>query len=664
MKKLRIILLCSFIFITLLTIYRLLNPEKWQETKTVFYGKIVEIKQAETYTTYIIQGEERFIAYAYVPISFSPVLGQTVKIEGKGKEIEANRNFYLFNYKKYLQSKRIKYAVTIQKMELKKEGIPLLYKIKNSFLAYLEGFDDIKEYMVLLLYGENTLDNALYEEYRKIGIVHLFAISGMHIQFFVHLFKKKIIRKRIQKMVIFLFLTFYLFLAKPSPGIVRAILCENIFILGNNKIKRREILLFVFFSMLLYNPYFLYHIGFQLSFLLSFILGFIKEKRYIVGLWKTSFVSFLVSLPIVVNMNFEINFLTPLYNILFVPFVSYLLFPSLVLTLIIPILEPIIYIEILILEGSTKLFSQIPSLVSLGYFSFPSCLIFYFILGMCSYKKNFVFFLIIFLGIHYFKHDLLRENKITLLDVGQGDSILIEDGSTRHTILIDTGGEWQKSKALSVLVPSLKARGIHKLDALILSHGDFDHVGSAIELLQNFKVEKVYLNGGTDTKIEIEILTYLEKNNILYKKVIEEKMEDKELGFTLFHFQNRTDENEDSLVTYMKLATYNILLMGDAGEGTEKKLIDMYKFPKMDILKVGHHGSKYSSAKVFLKEIEPEYALISVGKANTYGHPSPDVINRLTDVNTTILKTSTQGSIELHLDDQLSIRTCLKPATQ
>ena len=114
----------------------------------------------------------------------------------------------------------------------------------------------------------------------------------------------------------------------------------------------------------------------------------------------------------------------------------------------------------------------------------------------------------------------------------------------------------------------------------------------------------------------------------------------------------------------MKIASYNILLMGDAGERTEKSLSHTYKLPKMDILKVGHHGSKYSSSKNFLKEISPKYALISVGKTNTYGHPSLEVINRLTELNTTILKTSTQGSIELHLKKNLSIRTCLKPATQ
>ncbi len=628
-----------------------------------FEGRVIEIKDADTYTSYIIQGKDKFIAYDYTNGNKQIQLGQRVQVRGKVQEIEKNRNFYLFNYEKYLKSKKIDYRVIIQKIELKNAKIPIVYKLKNLFLNYLESFEDTKAYMLLLLYGENTLDSEIYGGYQKLGILHLFAISGMHIQFFVQVFKKGIAKKKVQKIFLFSFLTFYFFITKSSPGIVRAILCENIFILGNNKIKRREILVFVFFLMLAYNPYFLYHTGFKLSFLLSFVLGFVKEKTYFKNLVKTSILAFLVSIPILVNMNFEINLLTPVANFFYVPFVSYLLFPSILTTFFLPFLEPILCVEIFILEHTVSVLNQIPSVLPLGYFSLFSFLLFYFLLALSYHKKSFLLFLFFFIFLHYFKHDLLRENKITLLDVGQGDSILIENGERKTTILIDTGGERQKSKALSVLIPSLKARGIHKLNAIILSHGDFDHAGSVIELVQNFPVDKVYLNGGSDTRLEKEILAYLQKNDILYKKVEEEKLEE-ELGFTLFHFENPADENEDSLVTYMKIASYNILLMGDAGERTEKSLSHTYKLPKMDILKVGHHGSKYSSSKNFLKEISPKYALISVGKTNTYGHPSLEVINRLTELNTTILKTSTQGSIELHLKKNLSIRTCLKPATQ
>ena len=663
MKKLRILLLCSYILVVILTWYRLTYPIEIQKSDEYFEGKVIEIKKADTYTSYVVQGDSRFIAYAYTPVSLSIQLGQTVKIYGKVQEIEKNRNFYLFNYEKYLKSKKISYKVIVQKIELENKKISLFYKIKNVFLRYLESFEDTKEYMILLLYGENTLDSEVYDEYRKLGIIHLFAISGMHIQFFVRFFKKRIAKKRIQKILLFSFLTLYFFIAKSSPGITRAILCENISILGDNKIKRRDILIFVFFLLILYNPYLLYHTGFQLSFLLSFVLGFVKEKQYIKNLWKTSVLAFLVSIPIVVNMNFEINLLTPLYNLVYVPFISYLLFPSILFTFLLPIIEPILSIEIFILENVTYLLNQVPSIVEFGYFSIYASILFYFLLSIACHKKICFLLLFFFFSFHYFKHDWLRENKITLLDVGQGDSILIENGETGNTILIDTGGERQKSKALSVLIPSLKARGIHKLNAIILSHGDFDHAGSTIELVQNFPVDKVYLNGSTDTKLEKEILAYLQKNGISYKKVDEEKIEE-ELGFTLLHFKNQTDENEDSLVTYMKIASYNILLMGDAGEKTEKKLSHTYKIPKMDILKVGHHGSKYSSSKSFLEEIDPKYALISVGKTNTYGHPSPEVINRLTDLNTTILKTSTQGSIEICLKEKISIRTCLKPATQ
>ncbi len=659
MKKSKKILWCSYLLLCFLTFYRLNASPLERELSFPFIGRIVEVKTKENSIVYIVQGKERIVAYSYTQKEKIP-LGTIVKIEGKEIKLEKNRNFYLFNYKNYLKSKGITRQVTVQNLEIEKQQISFAYKIKNAFLNYLQNFEKTKEYMLLLLYGENTLDEEIYKGYQNIGIVHLFAISGMHIGFFVHLFEKLIKKGRQRDVLLFFFLTFYLFLVKSSPGITRAILCENIFIVAKKRWSREEILVFVFFLMLLVHPYILYHTGFQLSFLLSFTLGFIRKKKTKKVL-ISSFFLFLVSLPIVVNMNFEVNLFTPFYNLIFVPFVSYLLFPTLLITFFLPYFEVLLLLEITILEKGTAFLNAIPSTLPLGYFSLLSLLFFYSILLFSFWRKKYLLLLFVFLLFHYFKHDLIVQNKITLFDVGQGDSILIEKGVN---ILIDTGGEKEKTKALSILIPSLKARGIHKLDALILTHGDFDHAGSAMELLANFKVDKVYLNGSSDTKLEQEILTYLEENHIDYKKVVEQSWMDQQLGLTLLHFENAKNENEDSLLTYMKIKNYNILLMGDAGNPTEEKLLQTYKIPEIDILKVGHHGSKYSSSLPFLKEIHPQYALISVGKTNTYGHPSPKTIDRLTTLNTTILDTSTKGSIELHLDRSLWIRTCLQSATR
>ena len=661
MKKSRIILWFSYGVVFLFTLFRITQPLKEKNPQNELTGRILEIQEKEKSITYTIQGREKWIVYDYEKQSMPLQLGEYVRIQGEEKKIEKNRNFYLFDYKKYLLGKNIKRAMVSKRMEVMNKKITFPYKIKNRFLNYLNSFSKGKEYMLLFLYGDNTLDEEIYANYQRIGVVHLFAISGMHISLFVFLHQKCIRNEKVRKYTLLSFLTMYLFLTKFSPGIARAILCENGYLITNGKIKRKDILLFVFFLLLLYNPYFLYHIGFQLSFILSFALGFIKRQTYFKGIIKTSLVSFLISFPLIVNRYFEMNLLTPFYNVFFIPFVSFLLFPSVLLTFFFPFLEGILCFQIQVLEKATILFLKIPSVVSFGYFSWIPFCFFYGLLFLSFKKRIFFFLLFLFLFLFYFKHSILKQNRITMLDVGQGDSILIEKD---RTILIDTGGERQKTKAIDILIPSLKARGIHKIDALILTHGDFDHAGSAIELLHHFKVAEVYFNGAKDTELEKEIMSYLKKAKIPYYKIEAERVNLEKLGITLFHFQNSKNENEDSLVTYIKMKTYNILLMGDAGEETEEKLIARYKFPKMDILKVGHHGSKYSSSKEFLRQVRPQYALISVAKKNSYGHPSLETCNRLTDVNTTILKTSTKGSVEVNFKKKISIRTCFMSATQ
>jgi competence protein ComEC len=663
LRKLKIILLFSYIFIIILSCYRLNKTSNITLPKESYTGLVIEIKEKDNYIAYTIKGKNKIIAYDYKKKYKNISLGQTITVYGNFKEPESNRNFYLFNYKKYLKSKNISFLVTIKNIKIENKNISILYKIKNGFIKYLNSFKT-KEYMLLFLYGENTLEEDIYNQYKTLGIVHLFAISGMHISIFIFIFKKLIKRDSIRNILLFLFLTFYLFLTKSSPGIQRAISCENIAILTKYKISKKKILIFVFFMMIFINPYIIYNIGFQLSFLLSATLGNIKRlknKNYLKNLFVTSNVAFIVSIPIINNMNFEINVLTPIYNLIFIPMITFIIFPTILITFLIPPCELILQFEISTLEYLTKFFSTNISLIlSFPYFNIIVCILFYLFLIFTSKKKIYFILVILLLCFHYFKHDIFKPFKLTLLDVGQGDSILIENN---YTILIDTGGEKQKTKAISTIIPSLKARGIHKLDALILTHGDFDHAGSTIELLDNFKVDMVYLNNGKDTELETEIIEYLNKYKIKYQKINSKNIIN-DLGLILFNFDNSENENEDSLVTYMKIKNYNILLMGDAGEEVENKLIHEYKLPKMDIIKIGHHGSKYSTSSSFINKLEPTYALISVGSNNSYGHPSIDVINRLTSLNTTILKTSTNGSIEIDFEKNLSIRTCLKPATQ
>ena len=187
-------------------------------------------------------------------------------------------------------------------------------------------------------------------------------------------------------------------------------------------------------------------------------------------------------------------------------------------------------------------------------------------------------------------------------------------------------------------------------------HGDFDHMGEAINLVNNFKVEKVIFNCGPNNDLEKELIKVLDKKKIKYYSCIKELNIDKN---NLYFLQTKeyNNENDNSNVIYTELNGYKFMFMGDASTITEKEILNKYNLPNIDVLKVGHHGSKTSSSKEFIDEINPKYSIISVGKKNRYGHPNKEVLDNLEDSK--IYRTDQNGSIMFKIkNNKLRIETC------
>ena len=159
-------------------------------------------------------------------------------------------------------------------------------------------------------------------------------------------------------------------------------------------------------------------------------------------------------------------------------------------------------------------------------------------------------------------------------------------------------------------------------------HGDFDHMGEAINLVENFKVEKVIFNCGEFNDIEKELINILDKKKIPYYSCIKElNIDNNKLYF--LQTKEYDNENDNSNVIYTEVNGYKFMFMGDASVTTEKEILKEYNLPDIDVLKVGHHGSKTSSGKEFIDKIKPKYSIISVGKNNRYGHPNKEVLDNL-----------------------------------
>ena len=183
---------------------------------------------------------------------------------------------------------------------------------------------------------------------------------------------------------------------------------------------------------------------------------------------------------------------------------------------------------------------------------------------------------------------------------------------------------------------------------LMSPHGDNDHIGESINIVNNFRIGKVVLNCGPFNNLEKKLIKVLDKNNIEYTSCINNI----DLGNNKMYFLNTriyNNENDNSQVSYIKINDYKFMLMGDASSITEYNILNKYNIGQIDFLKVGHHGSDTSSSKNFINRIKPKYSLISVGKNNKYGHPKQVVLNTLK--NTKIYRTDEDGSIEIRLNN-------------
>jgi competence protein ComEC len=237
--------------------------------------------------------------------------------------------------------------------------------------------------------------------------------------------------------------------------------------------------------------------------------------------------------------------------------------------------------------------------------------------------------------------------QVDFIDVGQGDAALIAcDG---EYMLIDGGS----SKASSVIYTILKNRGIKHIDYMIATHPDADHIGGLSGALNYATVDTCYCSVTQhDTKTFRSLLKYLVRQKA--ELTVPEAGDVFELGtakVTVLGPLSEPDEsNNSSIVVRLEYGDTSFLFMGDAETEEENEILKNNKDLKSDVIKIGHHGSKSSSSKSFLNAVKPEYAVISVGKNNTYGHPTQTVLDRLTSLKTTVYRTDLQGDITMISD--------------
>lgn len=658
MLKLRKILLCNYFFIIIflfslsMAILRTINLKKELPKNNHF--KIIHIKEKDDKLSLKLKNNNhKYLGTYYlkdgdITSYLSP--GDTVKLSFEIKDtLNSNFNKYLNhnNYHAYLKIKDIK---------LVKKNKNIFIMFKNSLNNYLKTKNNYT-YLKAFIMGDNIIDDEYKNIYSKLGISHLFAISGMHISVFGLIILKisSLFTKDDDKkyLTVSIFLLIYMFIASTSASLIRA----SIFyiVLTFNKryyfyIESFNALLLSVSLIIIFNPFFIYNIGFIYGSLISFTLcyfsNYLSGKKFPISIILTSLISFLVSIPITLYLNNDINLMTPFINLFFIPLVASVLFPLMLLSLILP-LDSILTYLIRFLEYASKLSLKFSYIIT---FKQSICFLIIEILLIIIFfihKNKFILF--IYLLIIFFHYLLFNFTSyyLHMIDVNQGDSFLMK--FKKDVILIDTG------KEKSGVIKYLKSKGIRKINYLILSHGDFDHMGESINLVNTYKVENVIFNCGPYNNLEKELIKVLDKRKINYYSCINELELDNN---KLYFFQTRIydNENDNSNVIYMNIKGYKFLFMGDASKTKEKDILDKYNLTNIDIFKVGHHGSKTCSSSIFINEIKPQISLISVGLNNYYKHPSKETLDVLR--NTKIYRTDQSGSIMFSIkNNKLRIET-------
>lgn len=661
-----------FILLILTTLYLCINlflipnESKYQIDESEFILTIENIRYKEDKVTIEFSGQENLISYYKDDFPYS--LGDKVKVIGTLKEANNNTIPNLFNYKKYLYNNDIHYILDINEIIPLQKNNNLIFKIKNFLINRIENISLNKEYLYAFILGETYyIDSDIKDNYQFNGVSHLLAIGSSSITIITclvtYLFHKFKINDYLYLLFMIILVFIYIVLTNYSVSIIR---CGLAFILTyiNKKlklnIKYQNLLILITSISLFYNPYYVYNLGFQYSYLISFVLVIYNDLitgNYLVKLLKVSMIAYLVSIPINIYNNFEVNFFSIILNLLYVPLVNFIIFPLSLIVLFFPFLNGLLSIVINFTESITSLFSNVTFFsIVLAKPNLFIVIVYYIVIFLFLYgwrHKMYYLYLpfVIIMFIHFNINHIIKEDFVMMVDVKQGDCILLK--SNDKVVLIDTGGSYNYEYSDNI-VSYLKSIGINKIDYLFITHGDMDHIGSSYSLVEKIRLDRVYFNSNDYNENELRLIKQLKKKNIYYQKISNENFKINNFSIKAISY-DLGNENDSSLMLLVK-NKLKFLLMGDASIKSEDKLLNEYNLSNFDILKLGHHGSYTSTGERLIRKIKPNIGLISVGKNNLYKHPSKVVLDRLE--NTNIYRTDYDGSVLLKIkNNKLQIET-------
>ena len=578
-------------------------------------------------------GGERLYVYAK---NHTYDLGDYLSISGKKEELDFTVLESGFDFKSYLNKKGVFYSLNAKRIEVKWHNF---IRINESREKALSHFNKEERSVVGAILFSDGDESATSESLTNLHLARFLSASGLYISLFalgLNYILKLFLKDKHAEIITIALLAIYLIFTIPKFSVFRVVFLLLLKWINKHPLKKKfsylEVVSIAGIICLLFDHF----LGYQDSFILGFgipIISYLirhvypseKIKSY---LWK-SFTIYLFFLPFeiiyyhkVVVMSFPLQVIsTPLF--LLIGIISLLCFFRI----------PLYAVDkglIFLLKGYTGiikplsfglLMPEFNVALMIIYYALYLVYLYYLTIGFRPIQRWISYGMIIITMLYALPIENRLTSEVSFINVGQGDCTLIRHH--QKVILIDTGGLTYNDVASGTLIPYLRKKRIYKIDAVFITHYDYDHYGALEGLQKEYKIKNVY-DYYSSYPVSVNGLTFNNYNTY---------------GTT------SNEENDRSLVLSFNLLNKDFLIMGDAPKWVENEIMKDYESIPCDILKVGHHGSDTSSSDKFIQYTSPEVAIVSCGKNNKFGHPSKSVVETLNKYHIRIRRTDLEGTI-------------------
>lgn len=657
-------------------------------------------------------------------------IGNILFISGKIEKFQTASNPGQFNEYEFYKIQRVDYKVKADQIQIVNDQyskfFQTLYNIKNKFIQVYEQILPKKDaglISAMILGDTSGLDKDIKDLYKENGISHILAISGLNVSL-IGMTLFHILRKlRIPNFITTILSVFILFsfgiLTNFSVSTNRAVVMLVVFMCGGVVGRTYDLLSATSLSafiILIQSPMEIYNVGFLLSFcailgmalLYPIFKNMLTNKNKLVDAFLLTLSIQIMTLPVMLYYFYEFPVYTILINLIILPLSSLIVLVGLTAGLLGCVFIPLGLFTIggahfilnfyeMVCRFGEKLPGRImligrPNLwILVAYYCILTIWIF---LNSDIVKKKSIILLSFLLFLFVKPKNIGFE--VTFMDVGQGDCTFMKSPKG-ITYLIDGGSSDVKEVGKYRIEPFLKSKGVWKLDYVVLTHLDIDHISGVLEFIQennrnviydgNIVIRHLILPNIQEKDQEyMDMVAMAEKRGIQVLYIEKgDIIKEEQLTITCLNPSSKAlhADNASSVVLSVNYGDFDMLLTGDLeGEG-ERLVLNILQNSTLlsskedrtsdeilsetievksdyDVLKVAHHGSKNSTYEDFLSTIKPEYSIISCGYGNRYGHPHEELIDRLLNINSKILTTTEKGAVTLKVNEELILMECFK----